>query len=216
MTILQTLTSVIMKPVNKVLAVASTIIGICNWTLTNPVTQDELDKVNSLLASNYYIILTRNNNHLSSYMIGISDFFLSGKFGFWGHTLINVEDQVVNETDFKFVESIASGVQYATFKEVTAVNSIALLKPKTMPADDWNAILQKAYADIGKPYDLVFDLNQTDAMSCVELVRNVLQADPTYATNFANFEALAQKHGKVTPQMLYDCGDFEVVYEVRH
>lgn len=216
MTILQVVKTEISAALNKVMAILSTIIGICNWTLKNPLTTSELAAVNALLVPNYYIILTRNNNHLSSYMIGLSDLYLEHKMGYWGHALMNVENQVINDTDFKFVESIASGVQYATFAEVTAVNSIAVLQPKNMPIADWTAVLDKAYADIGKPYDLDFDLNQTAVFSCVELVRNALMADPTYTTNFANFEATVQKYGRITPQMLYDCSDFEVVYEVRH
>jgi len=216
MTILQTLKTVASTVITSVENYVATFIGICNWTLTNPLTTDELAALNAYLVPNYYIMLTRNNNHLSSYMIGISDLYLEHKMGYWGHALMNVENEVVNDTDFRFVEAIGSGVQYATFAEVTAVNSVALLKPKNMPVADWTAVLDKAYTDIGKPYDTTFNMNQTQEFSCVELVRNALMADPDYMTNFANFEATIQKYGRITPQMFYDCPDFEVVYEVRH
>ena len=216
MTILQTLKTVASTVITSVENYVATFIGICNWTLTNPLTTDELAALNAYLVPNYYIMLTRNNNHLSSYMIGISDLYLEHKMGYWGHALMNVENEVVNDTDFRFVEAIGSGVQYATFAEVTAVNSVALLKPKNMPVADWTAVLDKAYTDIGKPYDTTFNMNQTQEFSCVELVRNALMADPDYMTNFANFEATIQKYGRITPQMFYDCPDFEVVYEVRN
>jgi hypothetical protein len=192
------------------------LVGKINWTLKNPLTTEEKDKINALLVPNYYIILTRNNNHLSSYIIGLGDFLLRFKFGYWGHALMNMEDTVINNTDFRFVEAIGTGVQNATFDEVMAVNSIALLKPKNMPLADWTAVLDKAKSDVGKPYDTLFLLQQDKALSCVELVRNALQADPDYATNFANFEAMCQKYNRITPQMFYDCEDFIVEYEIRH
>ena len=65
----------------------ATLVGIINWKLKNPINDDEKLKINNLLTPDYYIILTRNNNHLSSYMIGIADFFLRGRFGYWGHAL---------------------------------------------------------------------------------------------------------------------------------
>ena len=191
-------------------------IGIVNWKLKNPLTVDEKAVANKLLVPNYYIILTRNNNHLSSYMIGLGDLFLEGKFGYWGHALMNMENEVVNDTDFRFVEAIGTGVQYATFDEVMAVNSIALLKPKNMSIEHWTAVLDKAYTEVGKPYDTLFDMKQDQKLSCVELVRNSLMAEPNYSTDFANFEAMVQKYGRITPQMFYDCPDFEVVYELRH
>lgn len=205
-----------MKLIQTITKIGALITGIVNWNLKNPLNESELAQINKLLIPNYYIILTRNNNHLSSYIISLGDFFLEGKFGYWGHALINMENEVVNDTDFRFIEAIGTGVQYATFNEVTAVNSIVLLKPKNMPIEDWSAVLDRAYSDIGKPYDTLFDMQQDQKLSCVELVRNVLMADPTYLTNFANFEAMVQKYGKITPQMFYNCPDFEIVYEVRH
>jgi hypothetical protein len=76
-------------------------------------------------------------------------------------------------------------------------------------------MLDRAKSDVGKPYDTLYDFAQAQKLSCIELVRNCLQADPNYATNFANFEAMLVKYGELTPQMLYDCPDFEVVWEVR-
>ena len=202
--------------VNTILNAGALLTGIINWKLTNPLTEDEKAKVNVLLVPNYYIILTRNNNHLSSYIIGLGDLIYTHKFGYWGHALMNMENEVVNDTDFRFVEAIGTGVQYATFDQVMAINSIALLKPKNMAVEAWTAVLDKAHSDVGKPYDTLFDMKQDQKLSCVELVRNALMAEPNYAADFSNFEAMVQKYGKITPQMFYDCPDFEVVYEVRH
>lgn len=203
----------IIQSIESALAILT---GIVNWKMKNPLTIAEKDSLNALLVPDYYIILTRNNNHLSSYMIGLSDLFLEGKFGYWGHALMNMEDAVVNKTDFRFIEAIGTGVTYATFDTVMEVNSIVLLKPKNMSVTAWTAVLDTAKADVGKPYDTLFDMKQDKKLSCVELVRHALMADPDYHANFSNFENMVQTHGRITPQMLYDCGDFEVVYEVRH
>ena len=43
-------------------------------------------------------------------------------------------------------------------------------------------------------------------------IRN--HAEPNYATDFANFEALLAQYGELTPNMIRDCPDFEVIFEV--
>ena len=192
------------------------LIGKCTWKLRNGITPEEQATIRQLLAENYYIILTRNNNHLSTYMINISDFLIGNGWSYWVHGLLNLEDMTDPNGNFELVESTAVGVHVDTFADIFALNSTVLLKPKSMPIEDWTKIVTQAIADVGKPYDYLFNINQTSSFSCVEFVRNALQADPDYATNYANFEALVQKFKRVTPQMLYECGDFEVVYEVRH
>lgn len=201
---------------NGLLSAGALLTGIINWKLKNPLTDEEKSKINDLLIPNYYIILTRNNNHLSSYVIGLGDLIYEHKFGYWGHALMNMENEVVNYTDFRFVEAIGSGVQYATFDQTMAVNSIALLSPKNMSKESWTAVLDRAHSNVGKPYDTLFDMKQDQKLSCVELVRDALMAEPNYSTDFANFEAMVQKYDRITPQMFYDCPDFEVVYEIRH
>ena len=129
---------------------------------------------------------------------------------------MNFEDTVDTDADFRLIQSTGKGVAYAEFSEVFTTSSTVLLKPKNMPVGDWTAIFDKAKTELGKPYDTLYDMAQDQQLSCVELVRQALLADPTYATNFANFEALVQKYKRITPQMFYDCEDFEVVYEIRH
>jgi hypothetical protein len=38
---------------------------------------------------------------------------------------------------------------------------------------------------------------------------------PDYEVRFRRFEDLIQKRKNLTPQMFYECDDFEVVFEVR-
>ena len=191
-------------------------VGSIKWALTNGITNDEQTKIKELMAKDYYIILTRNNNHLSTYLINFSDFCIGNGWSYWGHALLNMEGDVAPDGNFELVESTAAGVHVETFDNVFNVNSVALLKPKSMPIADWTSVFSTALSELGKPYDELFNINQTTNFSCVELVRTALMADPDYMTNFANFEALVQKFQRITPQMLYECNDFEIVYEIRH
>ena len=200
---------------SKIATTVITYIGNITWKEKNLVTSDEQQQIRNKLKSDYYIILTRNNSHLSTYAIAISNFFLTGKWGYWGHALMNFEDTVSTDSDFRLIQSTGTGVNYCTFGEVFTTNSVVLLKPKNMLIEDWTLILDKAKTDIGKPYDTLFDLSQDKALSCVELVRDALMADPDYATTFANFEAMVQKYNRITPDMFYGCPDFSVVYEIR-
>jgi hypothetical protein len=186
-----------------------------HWSPNNLLTDEELSKIKEALKPNYYVILTRRNNHLTTYLISFANFFLTGKFSYWSHSLMNLENEVNSVDDFILVEAIGKGVTLSHFNEVFDVNGVALLKPKNITIEKWTLILDKARQNVGKPYDSLFDLKNDSAVSCVELVRDALQADPDYATNFAEFEALISKRKNLTPQMFYDCPDFEVVYEVR-
>lgn len=190
-------------------------IGSVSWNLEDPVTEDEKQHIRELLKNDYYIILTRNNNHLSTYAIAFSHLILSGKWGYWAHSLMNLEDEVKSDADFRLVEATRAGVNYAKFDEVFATNSVVLLKPRNMPVSDWTTVLDNAKSHLGKPYDTLYDLSSDNALSCVELVRVALQATPNYDKHFFHFEALISKSRNLTPQMFYDCPDFEVVYEVR-
>lgn len=190
--------------------------GKVHWKAKNTLTSDEQNEIRQRLKGNYYIMLSRRNNHLSTYLISFANFVLSGKWSYWSHAFMNAEDEVTDDSDFRIVEAIGLGVEYTPFDKVFDCNSVVLLKPKSMSIDDWTAVLDKAKSEVGKPYDNLFDLKNDNALSCVELVRTALMAEPDYYTSFANFEALIKKRRNLTPQMFYDCEDFEVVYEVRH
>lgn len=197
-------------------------IGACRWKQTHPITLNDKSVLMGLLAKDYYIIATRRSNHLSTYAISIGNFFLTGKFSFWSHVLINLENEVTKASDFIFEEALSSGTQISKWEDIfgddTGTNSpdaVALLKPKSMAIEYWTAILDKARTEIGKPYDTLFDLVDDKKVSCVEMVRDVLMNEPNYFKDFANFEAMIKKSNNLTPQMFVDCPDFEVVYVVK-
>lgn len=189
-------------------------IGAVHWKNSNPLNEQEKAQIKSLLGPNYYIILTRRKNHLSTFFVGLTNLALRGKWGYYSHSLMNLE----NENDgsqFKLIEAISKGVVETDFDEVFDCHSVALLKPKSMSIQQWTTVLDKAKSELGKPYDSLFDLKSDSSLSCVELVRTSLSAEPNYANDFANFEKMIKRSRNLTPQMFYDCPDFEVVFEIR-
>ena len=194
----------------------STLVGKINWKQRHPITAEDRQMIMEMLKHDYYIITTRHSNHLSLYAISLAGFIGTGKWSTYGHVCMNMENTVETKDDFRLVEAVGVGSKYSTFDEVfDECDGVALLKPKSMQAEHWTSVLDKAKTEVGKPYDTLFDLANDKAVSCVELVRDALQGEPDYATDFANFDKMIAKINNLTPQMFRDCSDFEVVYEVR-
>ena len=208
-----------LKPIAWLIETVIEGLGHIKWKLREKdrLTVQELRTLREKLTPHYYILVSKNKNHLSSYLVSLGNLFLTGKWSYWGHVFMNLEDEIKSDDDFRFVEAVAEGVKYSSFEEVFACNAVALLKPKAMSLDAFAKILDAAAASyVGRPYDNLFNLASDSNLSCVELVRDILKAAPDYDKNFANFEAMIAKRKNLTPQMFYDCEDFEIVYEVRH
>jgi len=205
---------------DKIKNAISTLVGKLNWEVDkdDTLTSYERHKIYGLLKDNHCIILTRHAGHFSTYAISFAHIFLTGKWGYYAHALLNLENEVKHDGDFRFIEATGKGVHYSDFMEAfdRQTGSVALLKPKSMSIEKWTAVMDKARTELGKPYDTLFDLANDRALSCVELVRAALQGEPNYATDFANFERMIAKSRNLDPHMFYECPDFEVVYEARH
>ncbi len=205
---------------NRFVSACSTLIGKINWRVgeDHVMTDAERDVIRQKLKDNYYIILTRHNGHLSTYAINIAHWFIDGNRGYYAHALMNLEDEVDGDEDYRFIEATGKGVHYSGFTEVfDGQNSaVALLKPKCLTLTEWTDVMDYAKQQLGKPYDTLFNIADDQALSCVELVRVALSIMPTYAEDFANFEKTIVEQKNFDPQTLYYCKDFEVVYEVRH
>lgn len=189
--------------------------GKIHWRSSKQLRNDDLESIRKLLTKDYYIVLTRRHNHLSTAMTGFANFALTGKWGFWSHALMNTEDEAHSDADFRLIEAIGKGVTFTQFEKVFDVDAAVLLRPKNMSMTDWTAVFDELKDDVGKPYDTLFDLKNDSAMSCVELVRHALKKLPDYEARFAHFEALIKKRKNLTPQMFYDCDDFEVAFMAR-
>ncbi len=178
--------------------------------------EEDQDYLRKILAPHYFIILNYRKTHLTTYLISLACLIKSGKLPQYTHALMNVDDgNIDNDNDFKLVEATGSGVHYSTFMKVFDCDSVCLLRPKGFTNEEWTLTLDTLLQQLGKPYDTLFDLKEDQHLSCIELVRRALQGLPDYDTKFANFEQMIKKVKNLTPQMLRDCPDFEVVWEVK-
>lgn len=179
---------------------------------------EDWKELQSKLSKDYYIILTRSNDHLSSIVVPWGHRFLTGKKGYWSHALMNLEQSTKPdiETGFQLIEATSKGVHFSNFFDVFECDSAVLLRPAGLKIRDWTNVFETLLQQEGKKYDNFMDLKSDKAVNCVELVRMALQSLPDYDKRFANFEELIQKYeGNLTPDMFYECEDFVVVFEAR-
>ena len=167
----------------------------------------EYAKFQLLCDQSPYIIVTRKKSHLTTYLISIGNFLLVGKFGYWSHAALANKEEVY--------EALGSGVQKNSLMYALHSDSAALLMPKGMTPEDWSKVLLEAKDNVGKEYDASFDLSSDDKLSCIEYVWDALREVPDHMERWPTFMKSVLSEGNVTPQMLYDSGDFEVVLEVR-
>jgi len=192
------------------------LIAKIHWKHDTLLTDEDDIELKSKFTADYYIIATRKSNYLTTFFIGLGNFFLTGHWGFYSHVLMNLEDTVKTDDDYRFIEATGEGTHYSDFESVFGkVDAVALIKPRNMTLIEWTEALDKAKTYLGTPYDNLFDLKSTLEINCVELIRVALQALPDYPEKFAEFEKMVAKKKKLTPDMFIECSDFEVVYCVR-
>lgn len=200
-------------------------IGLVHWPRLQALIQggvyyylDEADhdKIRELLKNHYYVILTRRKSHLSTYLITLGSLLFANRRAYWTHALMNVEGDLKGHLGYKLVEATGTGVHYSTFMQVFDCDSVVFMKPKGVTIAKWTAALDTAKTSLGKQYDTLFDILDDKSVSCVELVYNAMKTLPGGVEKFPNLQRLIEAStGELTPQMLYDCGDLEVVLEIR-
>ena len=187
-----------------------------HWEQKHPISSEDKTVLKEKLAKDYYVIATRKSNYATTFLITLGHFFLTRKWGFYSHVLMNLEDTVKTDDDYRFIEATNVGVKYSDFDTVFgAVDAVALIKPKSMTIDEWTAALDRSKTYFGRPYDNLFDLKSDREINCVELVRLALSGNPNYKTDFIEFEKLVEAKKKLTPDMFAQCSDFEIAYTVR-
>jgi hypothetical protein len=175
------------------------------------------DKIREILQKDYLIILTRRKSHFTSYMVVLASLFVNGKASHYTHALMNVEGDLAGHLGYKLIQATGVGVCYSSFMEVFDCDSVALLSPKGIPLEEWTLVLDKVKEQLGKGYDTLFDLTQDQQVSCVEMIYWGLKKLPDFEQHFPKLIALIQSSGNnLTPQMLYDTGELEIVYEIRY
>lgn len=187
-----------------------------HWHQRKLLSNNDADSLKTKFTANYYIIVTRKSNYLTTFFISLGNFLLTRHWGYYSHVLMNFEDEVIADTDFRFIEATGTGTHFSTFDTVFGkVDAVALIRPKNITLIEWTNVLDKAKTYLGVPYDNLFDLKNTLEINCVELVRIALQTLPDYDEKFAEFEKMVAKDKKLTPDMFYNCQDFEVINEIR-
>ena len=187
-----------------------------HWKQTDSLTGDDDVILKELFKNDYYIIATRRGNYFTTLGIAFGNFMLTGKWGFYSHVLMNLEDEVKTDNDYRFIEATGKGTHYSSYSGVfTGVDAVALIKPKHMPIEEWTAALDKMKEFLGVPYDNLFDLKNSTEINCVELIRLALEKTPHYSERFSEFERMISKTKKLTPDMFARCSDFEVIYSVK-
>lgn len=169
--------------------------------------------IKRILSTGYYIILTEDRTHLSSWAVKIGHFFLTGKWPRYTHALVNVEPD--KSTEFRFVEALNKGVKLSLFNDVFQCDSVCILKPKRFSIEEVDEAMGASLRYIGLKYDKRFRYNNASELSCVEVARNCLKTLPNYAEKMRIFEFMIASEKNLTPQMFRDCPDFEVVREFR-
>lgn len=178
--------------------------------------EQDHDQIRKLLKENYFIVLTRRRCHLTSYLISLVSKLATGTSSHWTHALMNVEDDLEGHLGYMLVEATKQGVHPSSFMQVFDCDSVVLLKPVGCTLEEWTQAMDECKKAIGKQYDTLFDILDDNKVSCVELVYVALMRIPNAKARFPKLLALIEsKHNELTPQMLYDCGDLEIVYEQR-
>lgn len=179
-------------------------------------TEDWLE-IKDVLSKGYFIILTRRKTHLSTFACALAHFFLTGRWGYYSHALVNVDEDraTYGFNDFKFMEAIGSGVQFSKWHEVFSCDSVCILKPRWYTIDELNASIGVGMEDIGKSYDDRFKVYDDMEMSCVEVARKRMSSLPLYSEKMRVFEYMIQNEKNLTPEMFRECPDFEVLLEIR-
>ena len=178
--------------------------------------ESDHDKIREILAKDYLIILTRRKCHLTTYLIALVSAFVDRKFSHYTHALMNVEGDLEGHLGYKLIEATGVGVHYSTFMEVFDCDSVALLSPKGVSLEEWTRVLDKVKLDLGKSYDTLFDITNDQRVSCVEMIYWGLKSMPDFETRFPKLIKLIKaEKNSLTPQMLYDTGELDIVFEVR-
>lgn len=195
-----------------------------NWTAIKKLltgreyelTAEDHEKIKAKLRESYYFILIRRKSHLTTYLISLGSFLTKGKWGYWSHALCNVEDEVKTDEDYKLIESTKAGVHWSSFYEVFNCDSVVLLKPKNLSKEEYNSVLDDVILELQAKleYDFILNINDPSRVSCVELLYQAI-VKAGYIDRFPNLVKLIKDINNLTPDMFYDCGDFEVELEIR-
>jgi len=176
-------------------------------------TRKDINKVCKSLETNRCFGLLRRSNHFTTYLIGASHWFLTGKFGYWSHAWANVESDEADGLDIDIIEAVGAGVIVSPFWDILNADAVCLLRPKNITEAEFDLIAKRIREFIGKKYDTFFNIKNVDKLSCEELLYWGIMSVNSDALPGLN--KLIAKHGNFTPDMIYSSGDFKILLEIR-
>lgn len=176
---------------------------------------DHQDIIDTLEKGNY-VILTRRNSHMSTYLCNLAHWKLTGRWGYYSHACINVEAATDNLFDsVKILESIGSGVRVSSFMQVFDCDAVCILRPKLPENLDWESAVEAGLKKLGSKYDNFFNLDDSCELSCVEIVLYCIKDLANYEKIFHGLMAMIGLQKNLTPDMYLESGSFEVVLEIK-
>ena len=179
-------------------------------------TAEDQQTILDVLEKGNYIILTRRNSHLSTYLENFAHWFLTFRWGHWGHACINVEYAEQNLLENACIlEAIGDGVKESRFLDVFDCDAVCILKPIMPENIDWETVVSHGLSQLGKEYDSLFKYNDSGKFSCAELVLFCLSFIPNYEQKFHGLLAQVHIEKNVSPDMFIESGSFNVVLEIR-
>lgn len=196
------------------------IVGRLNWTGLKyfftgreyNITTEQVETACNLLLEQRLVGLSYRATHFSSILIILGHFLLTGRWVKLCHAWINTDDEMKNPFGLKIYESISEGAIESPFWKVILCDGLVLLKPRWVKEENWDKINEVLKRQDGLPYDIFARYKDPSEINCCErVVRAILDVQPDALPALCH---MMKRYGNLTPQMLLECGDFEVVYEV--
>lgn len=175
-------------------------------------TVDDWHQIVKILDNRNAFILTYSKSHLSSYASKLAHFLLTGKKATYSHALLNVESLLES---FKLVEAISKGVVISKFEDVFNCDGVCILVPKNYSQEEFEACIWDYRKEVGKPYDDLFKLHDAKARSCIEVVFSKVKMLTDWELKMPVLSYMIKEKKNLTPQLLRECPDMEVLLEIK-
>lgn len=184
--------------------------------------EKDIEQAIRMMRVDRYIILLRRKTHFTTYLIGLGHWFAmkvrpygerKAHFGFWSHLALHIEDFDADEVQLKILEAVGPGVKESTFWDVLNCDAICLLKPKNYTTEQMENVINYAKTRIGTKYDASFNLASDSEVSCVEYGYSALLHEDKKGLPLLS--AWVDHVMNLTPDMVYESGDFEICLEIR-
>jgi hypothetical protein len=172
-----------------------------------------------LMKTGRYVGLVTRKSHLSTWVICLGHYiacWMHGKkpnIGKYGHCFLHLEDDLTDNEGFQIVEAVEKGCKISEFWDVLLVDSICLLRPKNYSDDQLEEMINISKKYVGLPYDKKSNMHDHSSVNCVEGQYAALMSIDM--NGLPNLNAWLKSTKLITPDMIRDCGDYEIVYETR-